>query len=98
MTLHLGNGSHCPDGLEKIYDEARCTAAVKILDAEVALLRAKVGDPILKTEVDSDWPAGCYLCSNTPGCSRVRMQATNHAQPMQACMTANWPACRMGRI
>ena len=86
VTVHLGN--NCPDGLEKIVDEARCADAAKLLDAEVVALRAKSGVASFKTEIDAGWPKGCYRCSNTPGCSRVSAQATNHAQMAVICKYA----------
>ena len=99
VTLHLG--SHCPDGLENIFDVTRCTNALDKFDADVAKLRASIGNPILKIETREDWPPGCYMCSNTPDCSKASAQAINYAQPtatLQACMMTNWPACRMGHI
>ena len=75
ITLH--RGSHCPDGLEKIFDATRCTNALQRFDADIAKLRAAEGKPILQPETREDWPPGCYLCSNTLDCSKVSAQATN---------------------
>ena len=90
ITLHLG---HCPDGLDKIFDATRCTNALERFDADVAKLRASDGSPILQAQTIEDWPPGCYLCSNTPGCSRVSAQATNCHSHRQACMHDDQLAC-----
>ena len=70
MTLHLGND--CPDGLQKIFDNSHCEHALRTLNPD--------GGHSPKVESLADWPAGCYLCSNTPDCN-VSVQSTNHAQP-----------------
>ena len=96
VSLHFGND--CPDGLEKIFDEARCTDAAKLLDAEVATLRGREGKPPVHTETDEEFPKGCYRCVNTHGCKQVSGRPQIIRSHMKACMTATWPACRMEHI
>lgn len=53
-------GNECPDGASKITNQAECWAAMD-----------QVGPSGLSwggTEIDEDWPSGCYLCQDVDGC------------------------------
>lgn len=61
FTVSAAPGNACPNGARKITNQAECWSAMD-----------QVGPSGLSwagSEIDEDWPSGCYICRDVDGCA-----------------------------